>query len=412
MVYNDDTMWRPTKHLDTLQQMAVGVMTVMMIVTFVAANAHAVLWQSSEWLVSTVLPAVVVDLTNNERADNAAAPLRRNATLDAAAKLKAEHMAKNEYFAHYSPAGVSPWHWFDRAGYVYAHAGENLAIHFTDSTEVVEAWMDSPTHRKNIVDQKFTEIGVGTAKGEFEGYDTVYVVQLFGTPGKTAAPAAEPVSPPVTTESALEEDIALPAADTVSIAQSATTATTSVAVSELAGAASSSLSAEAVEPVVVSPALSKASEEASPDNDVVTNQLVVTESDVASSAADRTSVTVTTTTPTSTAVAAAPVQLRADTVVVQSPLISTSSGLAIAQIETTIPHAGFTFASIATKPNVLLEIMYVSLGVVALMLIVTSMYLEARRLRYRQVAYGVVLLCAMSGLWLFHSWLTSGAVIV
>jgi uncharacterized protein YkwD len=143
---------------------------------------------------------VVVELTNEERVDNQSAPLRRNDTLDRAAQLKAEHMAKHEYFSHFSPDGVSPWHWFREAGYVYAHAGENLAVHFTDSAEVVEAWMDSPSHRQNIVDSRYTEIGVGTAKGTFDGYDTVYVVQLFG------APAVAPVSAP--TPEATVADIA------------------------------------------------------------------------------------------------------------------------------------------------------------------------------------------------------------
>jgi hypothetical protein len=104
-------------------------------------------------------------------------------------------MAKNGYFAHFAPDGTSPWHWFDEAGYVYTHAGENLAIHFTDSNEVVDAWMNSPKHRENIVNGVYTEIGVGTAKGKFEGYDTVYVVQLFGTPAQAPVVAARPVTP-------------------------------------------------------------------------------------------------------------------------------------------------------------------------------------------------------------------------
>ena len=164
------------------------------ILTFVGANFQSRLWQSSQWLVSTVLPAVVVQLTNAERADLGESTLRRNASLDEAARMKAQHMANNEYFSHYAPDGTSPWYWFDKAGYTYAHAGENLAIHFTDSDEVVEAWMNSPTHRANIAGSQYTETGVGTAKGKFDGYDTVYVVQLFGTPA--AAPVVKTVPVP------------------------------------------------------------------------------------------------------------------------------------------------------------------------------------------------------------------------
>lgn len=147
-----------------LQKVSMSLMAILVFITFIGSNLHAILWQSSDWLISTVLPAVVVDLTNEERDDNAKAPLVRNSVLDQAAQMKAEHMAKEGYFSHYSPDGVSPWYWFNEAGYVYAHAGENLAVHFTDSAEVVEAWMKSPTHRQNIVNGVYTEIGVGTAK--------------------------------------------------------------------------------------------------------------------------------------------------------------------------------------------------------------------------------------------------------
>ncbi|MFW6210279.1 MAG: CAP domain-containing protein, partial [Patescibacteria group bacterium] len=178
---------RSPKGLSRLQRVAFTLMTSLVLLTFVGTNLHTLLWQSSDWLVSTILPATVVDLTNQERATNAAPPLRRSALLDQAAAQKAEHMVREGYFAHFSPDGVSPWHWFGEVGYRYAHAGENLAVHFTDSSAMVDAWMQSPTHRENIVNAQYTEIGIGTATGTFEGYRTVFVVQLFATP---AAPAA------------------------------------------------------------------------------------------------------------------------------------------------------------------------------------------------------------------------------
>lgn len=190
-----------TPHL--LQKVAIFSMFLLVFLSFAAVNLQSLLWQSSSWLVGTVLPAVIVDLTNEQRGGLSEAPLIRSAVLDEAAQLKAEHMAKNGYFAHYSPDGTSPWYWFDQVSYTYAHAGENLAIHFNDSNAVVEAWMKSPLHRDNIVSHNYTEIGVGTAKGMFEGKETVFVVQLFGTPAspiqpksvvqKVVAPSAEPV---------------------------------------------------------------------------------------------------------------------------------------------------------------------------------------------------------------------------
>ena len=169
--------------LDPLQRLSLLFMAGLLVLTFVATNMQAVLWQSSDWLVGVVLPAVVVNLTNDNRADTT--PLSRSSVLDEAASAKAAHMAEHSYFAHFAPDGTTPWYFFDEAGYVYAHAGENLAIHFSDSAEVVEAWMNSPAHRQNIENSLFTEIGVGTAKGRYKGYDTVFVVQLFGAPAVT-----------------------------------------------------------------------------------------------------------------------------------------------------------------------------------------------------------------------------------
>ncbi len=196
-----------TPHL--LQKAAMLLMAGLILLTFVAVNIQTIVWLSSDWLVSTVLPAVVVEKTNEERDGVAATALQRSARLDEAARRKAEDMATHGYFSHYSPSGVSPWHWFEVVEYQYAHAGENLAVHFTDSEAVVEAWMNSPTHRANIVNGAYTEIGVGTAKGEYQGFDTVFVVQLFGTPAAPLQPP-QPISvdevtssPEVTPETAI-----------------------------------------------------------------------------------------------------------------------------------------------------------------------------------------------------------------
>lgn len=167
---------------DVLERTSMGIMLVLIMLSFTIANLQSLIWISSDWLVSSILPAVIVENTNNERNSEQLNILRRNTLLDTAAQMKAEDMSKNSYFAHYSPEGVSPWYWFDEAGYSFVYAGENLAIHFTDSNEVFDAWMESPTHRANILDGNYTEIGVGTAKGVHEGIPTVFVVQLFATP--------------------------------------------------------------------------------------------------------------------------------------------------------------------------------------------------------------------------------------
>ncbi len=138
----------------------------------------------------------LVDLANVERARHNLPPLASNPTLEQAAYLKALDMAKNGYFAHTSPAGVSPWHWFDQAGYNYKYAGENLAIGFIDSREVQNAWAASPSHEANIVNSKYKDIGIAVLKANFEGNPATIVVQLFGsTPAKTTASSALAAAP-------------------------------------------------------------------------------------------------------------------------------------------------------------------------------------------------------------------------
>jgi uncharacterized protein YkwD len=399
--------------MDTFQRSALSLMGVLAVLTFFAANLQALLWQSSDWLVSTVLPSVVIELTNEERLENDTQPLVRNPVLDEAARMKAEHMAANEYFSHYSPDGVSPWYWFDEAGYVYAHAGENLAIHFTDSSEVVDAWMDSPTHRENIVNRQYTEIGVGTAKGTFEGYDTVYVVQLFGTPGVSAPvadpapPAPQPVAAPVEPEvvtNVVPEPILL--ADTPTAPPAPVEETEPVVITETIPVPVP-VAAPTPDPVLTQPVTAATPEPAPTQPVAAVVQEVAAEEVHTQSVQDAV--------PTQDVIvpaASIPVE-RPEIVVVQSPLIATSSGLAVAEFtQATEQHAGVTRASLATQPSTFLQVVYLVLGMLILFLLTTSIVLEARQLHYIQVGYSFMLLIGMGGLWFVHVLLTEGAVIV
>jgi hypothetical protein len=106
--------------------------------------------------------------------------------LQVAAQEKENDMVANNYFAHTSPAGVTPWHWFMDVGYQFSYAGENLAVNFSDSQDVTAAWLNSPEHRANILNSHFTEIGIAVAEGSFEGRPATYVVELFGKPADVA----------------------------------------------------------------------------------------------------------------------------------------------------------------------------------------------------------------------------------
>lgn len=130
----------------------------------------------------SVLPAVLDDLSNQNRQLAQLPSLKENALLDKAAQLKANDMSSKGYFAHNSPDGKTPWYWFNQVGYKYDYAGENLAVNFTDSKDVDTAWMNSPTHRANILKPAYTEIGTGLSSGMYDGKPAIFVVQLYGAP--------------------------------------------------------------------------------------------------------------------------------------------------------------------------------------------------------------------------------------
>lgn len=156
--------------------------------------------QSSMQFLAAVVSQEVVSLTNEERESNKVGTLATNELLTKAAQAKAEDMAKNGYFSHAGPDGKTPWQWIAEAGYQYQYAGENLAVRFIDSRDVVDAWMVSPSHRANIVKGVYTTIGVGVAQGFYQGEPATYVVQYFATPkGATAMPVKAAASKPATT---------------------------------------------------------------------------------------------------------------------------------------------------------------------------------------------------------------------
>lgn len=160
------------------------------VVVFAASAFHAALLLRNSNFLAAVLPGVLVDLANGDRAASGELPLAVDPLLVQAAQLKANDMAAKGYFAHESPEGLSPWHWFIEVGYQFTHAGENLAVNFVDSEDVEEAWLNSPGHRANILNGAFTEIGIATAEGKYKDRNTVFVVQLFGRPAPLAAAPA------------------------------------------------------------------------------------------------------------------------------------------------------------------------------------------------------------------------------
>lgn len=129
----------------------------------------------------------LIDLINQQREEMGLDPLAENSKLNKAAYLKAVDMLENDYFSHQSPQGINPWYWLSETEYVYTYAGENLAIGFSDSQELVDAWIDSPSHKENILSPFYQETGIAVLSGDFEGEQTTVIVQFFGR-SKEAVP--------------------------------------------------------------------------------------------------------------------------------------------------------------------------------------------------------------------------------
>jgi hypothetical protein len=124
----------------------------------------------------------VIKMVNDSRQAEGLEVLVENEKLSQAAQAKVEDMLKEGYFAHNSPSGKTPWFWIEKTGYDYHYAGENLAMDFKNAQEQHTAWMKSPTHKKNILNKDFREIGVAVKQGFLEGHLATITVQEFGTP--------------------------------------------------------------------------------------------------------------------------------------------------------------------------------------------------------------------------------------
>ncbi|MDO8728421.1 MAG: CAP domain-containing protein [bacterium] len=154
----------------------------LMVVMFGLAFSVKYLIVKNQDLLSAVITSVLVDLTNSNRAERNVLPLEVNLTLTAIAQEKANDMAKRSYFSHNTPEGKSPWQWLREGQYNFRYAGENLAVNFADSEDVVQAWLNSEGHRTNLLNDRFTEIGIAIAPGFYKGRESIFVVQFFGYP--------------------------------------------------------------------------------------------------------------------------------------------------------------------------------------------------------------------------------------
>ena len=135
---------------------------------------------------STITPENIIEFTNQERTQNNLNILTFNSTLQQAAEAKAQAILESGQFQH--NIGAKRFSdWIKEAGYKYSYVGENLAIDFVTSEGVMNAWLNSPAHKKNILNSYYEEIGVAVKEGIFDGQNTIIVAQIFGAPPLGAA---------------------------------------------------------------------------------------------------------------------------------------------------------------------------------------------------------------------------------
>lgn len=174
------------------------------VLTFLGAGFWVVKLKAPQILATATFSAEqIINLTNQKRAQSGLGNLVYNPILTRAAGAKAQDMFANNYWAHNSPSGKTPWSFITAAGYRYVFAGENLARDFGDAGAVVDAWMASPSHRSNLLDKNFKETGVAVANGKLTGREGTLVVQMFGT--RVSPVAGESTKTKETKEANLQE---------------------------------------------------------------------------------------------------------------------------------------------------------------------------------------------------------------
>jgi len=132
--------------------------------------------------------------TNRNRASNGGLKaLKENSKLNISAQIKLNDMFNKQYFEHVSPLGVGVSDLGNKVNYDYLIIGENLALgNFKDETALLDAWMASPGHRANILNDNYSEIGIAVGRGVYNGENIWMAVQHFGLP-KNACPVINDV---------------------------------------------------------------------------------------------------------------------------------------------------------------------------------------------------------------------------
>lgn len=164
-----------------------------LLMSFVRTNFPTVLGTFSD-----ISDQQLLLLTNQKRQENGLPALTINSELSQAAANKASDMFGKDYWAHNAPDGTAPWVFIKGAGYNYIYAGENLARGFYNASDVINAWMASPSHQKNMLSSNYQNVGFAVSTGKLNGEDTVLVVEMLGSTYLASPPVAKDIEKPVT----------------------------------------------------------------------------------------------------------------------------------------------------------------------------------------------------------------------
>lgn len=170
--------------------------SITLILTKLAVTTFLYLAYPSVGFFSSATASNIINLTNSSRQTSNLGTLTTNEALSRAAFQKAQDMIANSYFSHESPSGAKFWNWIQGAGYQYSNAGENLGMDFNSAESVHNALMASTSHRANIMNPNFTEIGVSVVTGKINSQETTILVEMFGTPKAIVATSPEPKPEP------------------------------------------------------------------------------------------------------------------------------------------------------------------------------------------------------------------------
>jgi len=134
----------------------------------------------------------MLSATNEQRLKDGDTALSLNDKLARAAQAKANDMAARDYWSHITPDGEEPWKFIDEQGYEYMKAGENLAYGFTTTSDTIKGWMNSPTHRANMLDGTYSEVGFGFVNADrYQRQDNeTIIVAMYALPADSTLAVA------------------------------------------------------------------------------------------------------------------------------------------------------------------------------------------------------------------------------